>query len=234
MSPVKRLIGASSILLVPLFLGIGDQLRMAAEPPTGLGGVDPEYGVAEAAATLASIDEHRGLFLAASCVVLAAVLLAFPAMLAIWRLEVDRSPRWAWAGAILAALGIIGESVHLVGYFGLSLVFSAFHDPDVAAELFVATGFHPFVIALFIPFLLGVLAPIPQVVGLRRARVVPMWAAVAVVMGVPIMVVAGSTPVTSAATTILLVVGLLPAARAMLHLHDPATVQPSRTAVGAA
>jgi hypothetical protein len=223
MSPAKRSIGASSIVLVPLLLGIGDQLRMAAEPPTSLGIADPDYGVAEAAATLASIDANRGLFLAASYLVLLAVLLALPAMLAIWRLSVDGSPRWAWTGATLAALGIIGETVHLAGYFGSSLALSAHHDLEIAAELFVAVGMHPFMIVLFIPFLLGLLAPIPQAIGLRRARVVPLWAALAVVAGVAVMAIAGSTPATSAATTILLVAGLLPATRAMLQPHQPPT-----------
>ncbi|MFA9429200.1 hypothetical protein [Egicoccus sp. AB-alg2] len=235
MSSANRLIGGMSIVLVPLLFGIGDQLRMAAEPPTGLGSVDPDYGVAEATATLASIDANRGLFLAASYLVLLAVLLSFPAMLAVWRLSVEGAPRWAWVGATLAALGIIGQAVHLAGYFGLSLAFSAFHDLGVAAELFVATGVNSFLIALFVPFLLGLLAPIPQVVGLRRARIIPLWAALAVVAGVAVMVIAGSTPATSAFTAILLAAGLFPAARTMLRTHEPpATTHSVRTVPGPA
>jgi hypothetical protein len=220
MRPITRVLAGTSILLAPLLWGIGDQLRMAAEPPASVGIVNDGYGVAEAAATFASIDANRGTYVAASFVVYLAVLFAVPALLALWRLSVARAPRWAWAGAILAVVSVIGETVHLVAYFGLSQLLSAHEDLEVAAEIFVAAESNGLLLALIVPYLLGLLAPIPQAIALRRARVVPLWAAIAVVTGVVVLLVAGSTPISSALATVLLVGGLLPAARSVVRRRE--------------
>ncbi len=217
MGRTTRVIGGASILLAPLAYGISDQVRMVADPPTAVGLVG-EYGVTEAAATLASIEANRGIFLVASLLAYAAMLFTVPALLAIWRLSVERSPRWAWTGAVLAGMFALGQAVHLIGHFATSLAAAAAEDHTAAAELMLAVENEPLVLALFVPlYLLGLLAAVPQAVGLRRARVVPLWACLAVAAATVLFLVAGSTPWSSAAWMTLMVAGLTPAAAAMLR-----------------
>lgn len=233
MGKTARIVAGTSIVLAPLTIGIGDQVRMVADPPAsrGAGG----YGVEQAAASLASINANRPAFLAASYLIYLAMLLSIPALLAIWRLSVDRAPRWAWTGAVLATLYALGQAVHLAGYNAMSLVFSAHHDLDSAAEILVAGDSEPFLIALFAPlYLIGLLGVIPQAIGLRRARIIPLWAPIAVTAGLVPFLVLGSTPLVSALSTTLIVVGLAPAALTMLgHQTQPTPATATRAAATA-
>ncbi|MFA9446700.1 hypothetical protein [Egicoccus sp. AB-alg6-2] len=223
MGRTVRIVGGASIVLAPLLFGIGDQVRMVADPPTEAGIVG-EYGIEEATASLAMINANRATFVVASYLFYVAMLLTIPALLAIWRISVARAPRWAWTGAVLAMLFALGQVVHLVGHFAMSQVFAAHDDLTTAAELTLAAESNAFIMALFVPlYLVGLLATIPQAVGLRRARVIPLWATLCLVAGTVLFVVAGSTPATSAIWTVLLVTGLAPAASAMLRgAVDPA------------
>lgn len=217
MSRTGRIIGGVSVVLAPLLLGIADQVRMVADPPDGAGMVG-EYGVEEAAASLATIHANRPTFVAASYLFYVAMLLTIPAVIAIWRASVTRAPRWAWAGAVLGTMFVLGQVVHLVGHFGMSQVFAAYPDLQVAAELTLAAESNTFIMTMFVPlYLLGLLAAIPQAIGLRRARTIPLWASIAVGAGTVVFLVAGSTPVTSSLWTLLLVSGFAPAASAVLR-----------------
>jgi hypothetical protein len=100
----------------------------------------------------------------------------------------------------------------------------------------VAAERTPFVIALFTPFFLTLICPIPQAIGLRRARVLPLWACLSVVAGTVLFAVLGSTPWSTALWAVLVIVGYAPAAAAMLR-SVPASatagrplVQPAATA----
>jgi hypothetical protein len=224
MGKAVRILGGASIVLAPLLLGIGDQVRMVADPPAGLGIVG-EYGIEEATASLAMINSNRTTFVAAAYVFYLAMLLTIPALIATWRLSVARSPRWAWTGAVLATLFVLGQVVHLVGYFGMSEVFAAHPDLETAAELTLAAGSNAFIMALFAPlYLLGLLATIPQAIALRRAQTIPLWACLSVIAGTGLFLVTGSTPATSGIWTLLLVTGFAPAAVVMLRgdaIPDP-------------
>ena len=209
-----RVVLAASIVLAPLTFGIGDQLRMRAMP------ADQEAWSDFVAAMLESVAADSGLWTAASYTFYLAMFLGVAATIAIWRLSVARAPRWAWAGAILGGLGAIGEAVHLTAHFATLGAFASYEDRALAAELYMVLEEHPFAMALFVPFLLGIFALIPQAVGLRRARAIPLWATLALVGGlVTMMVAGGSTPLASAVFTVLAVIGLSPAALAMLR--DP-------------
>jgi hypothetical protein len=215
-----RITGAASILLAPLAFGIGDQLRMVSEPPAGGPGVggNPEYGVETIAARLADIQANPGPFEAAGWLVYAGTLLAIAALVAIWWLAVDRAPRWAWAAAVVATLGVIGQVVHLASYHALSQVLAEQPDLSAAATVMLAAEENAFFMALFVPFLIGVLlAGIVQIVALRRARVVPLWSVLAVVGGAVLMTAFGSRPWSSAFVTVLTVAAFAPAALAMLR-----------------
>jgi hypothetical protein len=164
------------------------------------------------------------LFIAAATLAYAGALLTLPALLAIWRLSVDRSPRWAWAGAVMATFGAAGQMVHVMSYYGLFLAAVRQDNHEAAAQLIVGAESTPFVLSIFAPFFLGLLCSVPQAVGLRRARVVPLWACLALVTATAFFLFTGSTPWSSAIWTVLLVAGFLPAAAAMLHGdHAPAS-----------
>jgi hypothetical protein len=194
MNRSTRVVGGAAIVLTPLVIAVADQLRMLAEGTSSAGVVNTEYGVDTVLADLAAIEENQALFTLSSALSYLAVPLAVAALLSIWWLSVGRSRRWAWAGALLAGAGALGTMVHILGYHGMSLAALGVADREGAAELMVAAERTPFVIALFTPFFLTLICPIPQAIGLRRARVLPLWACLSVVAGTVLFAVLGSTP----------------------------------------
>jgi hypothetical protein len=217
MARTAYVIGGVSIVAAPVLVAIADELRMAAEPPASEGLVDAEYGVDSILAGLQVIEQNRGLFTVGAVLSYAAVLVLVPSLLAIWRASVGRAPGWAWAGAVMAMLGVTGSMVHVTGYHGSTLTALDFADRTGAAEFMVALESNGFVIALYAPFFLALLCPIPQAIGLFRAKVIPLWACLAVVTGAVVSAVIGSTPWSTALAGVLFVAGLAPAAAAMIR-----------------
>lgn len=221
MGRTTRLIGASSILLAPLLTAVGYLIGIAIYPPTPGGPVNDEYDTDQALADLAAIDEHRGLYALSGALVLVVAVLTIPALLAVWRLTVDRSRRWAWAGAVLAASGVLGGAVHAVDP-GLHLVALETADRAAAADFLVVTSTHPYVVAIFLPVLIGFLAYPVQAVGLVRARIVPLWAGVVIGVGAVVLYLFGSTVWGVVGATVLLLAGFAPAATATLDRRSDA------------
>ncbi|MGY1915853.1 hypothetical protein [Blastococcus sp. SYSU DS0973] len=228
--------GAGSIVAAPLLIGLGDQVRMAeVDRSASAGMVDTGYGPEQAAQYLEQVAANSGAFAAAGALTYAGALLLVPALLTIWRLSVGGAPRWAWAGAVLAALGVLGHMVHLQGYYGTNLAVAPFADQPWAGELMIGLEGSPFALALFLPFLVGWLAFLPQAVGLRRAGVIPTWAAASVVVGTVVFLVVGSTPWSTGLWMVGLIAGLAPAAAAAVRRDatDPAGARAeARAAVG--
>lgn len=216
MRRTTRLVGSTSILLVPVLTCIGYLIGIAVYPPTPGGPVNDAYGAEQALADLAAIEAQRGLYTVNAALVMVVALVSIPSLLAIWRLTVRRSSRWAWAGAVLAGFGVIGGAVHSVDP-GLHLVALEMADRGAAADFLVTTSTHPYVVAIFVPVLLGFLAAPVQAVGLVRARVVPVWAGVAIGVGAVVLYLFGSTVWGVLGATVLLVAGLAPAAVAMIR-----------------
>jgi hypothetical protein len=158
------------------------------------------------------------------------VLLTLPAVLAAWRVAVDRAPRWAWAGAALAMLGVLGEMAHLTGYFAIQGIVSGELDPAIGATVMMATERDPLFLVLFAPFFLALLCVIPQAIALLRAKVIPIWAGVALLGGTAVMAVFGSSLWSSAAWTALMVAGFAPAAVVMLRGRPHARVPVAQAA----
>ena len=231
MGRTTKLIGAGAIVTVPVLMAVADELRMAAEGTFSAGLVDTGYGVESVVESLATIEANRGLFVLSSSLSYAAVLLMIPALLAIWSLSVHRAPRWAWTGAVMAALGVCGSMVHITGYHGMTLTALDVADRPAAAELIVSSATTPFVIALYSTFFLALLAPLPQAVALFRAGVVPLWACLSVGAGTVLFVVVGSTPWSSALVAVLVVAGLAPAALALLRSEPSGVAETSRHGV---
>jgi len=224
-----------SVLLAPILIAVGDQFRMLATASEEAGNLQ-EWGVEQAMADFLAIDAHRGAYETASWIFYAAAVMTIPALLVVWRLAVHRSPRWAWAGVALGVCSVAGQFVHLMGHFGANQVFSAQEDLEGAAQLLVDWEGNVFSMAVFAPYLIGLLfAPMVQAISLKRARVIPWWALVAVVVGSVLFAVLGSTPVVSTIWAVLLVAGFAPAAalaiRGRNEEAEPARVEQSMQVV---
>lgn len=227
MARIAQVVGGGSMVLAPLLAGTGGALAIASRPAESVGVVDTEWGVEAQLADLTTIAENEGLFALSGYCFYAAALLAIPALVSVWRLSVGRSPRWAWAGVVMAALGAVGQVVHL-GYWGQNLAGAGFSDQRAAAEFLVFLDGTPFVLATFVPFLIGLLAPIVQAVGLRRAGAVPLWAALSIVAAAVLALAVGNQQWNNAAVTALLVAGLAPAAATMVRRGPVDAVGSSR------
>jgi hypothetical protein len=234
-----RIVAAGSIVLAPLGFGIVDQLRMMSVTPADVGpavGAVEEYGLEQEVARLAEIQANPGFFTAAATLEYVMFFVAIVAFVAIWRLAVDRAPRWAWAAAGLSTVAAFGLVTHLSSYFGPSMVAAGQEDLTAAAAFLLAMGESPFMLALIVPFLLGtLLTPVVQGIALRRARVVPLWAPFAIVAGTLLIAMTGSQRWSSAIYSLLLVAGFAPAALAMLrrdHRSTPPSDLADRPAAG--
>ncbi|CAN5292896.1 hypothetical protein BH20ACT5_BH20ACT5_07470 [soil metagenome] len=233
MGPITRTVGGVSILAVPALILVADELRMAIEPEQTGTLVNTEYGVEWALADLAAIEADRGTFVFSAALSYAAVLLLVPLLLGVWRLSVARSPRWAWASAVLAALGVTGSMVHLTAYHGMSLAALEVDDRTAAAEMLVAAEGVPFVIALFAGFFISLIVWVPQAIGLYRSRVIPLWGAVAVGVGTVAWLAVGSTPWSTPVWAVAVTAGFAPAALAMLRGRVPSEAEPAPAATPA-
>ena len=233
MGRTTKLVGGAAIVTVPVLVAVADELRMAAEGTFSAGLVDTEYGVDTVVRDLATIEQNRGLFVLSSSLSYVAVLLMIPALLAIWRLSVGRAPRWAWTGAVMAALGVCGSMVHIAGYHGSTITALDVADRTATAEFMVAMETTPFMISMYSLFFLTLLCPLPQAVDLFRARVIPLWACLSVVAGTVVFAFVGSTPWSSALAGVLFVTGFGPATLAMLLRGPAGAVEPLRPAESA-
>ena len=217
MGRFERGIGAASIALWPLCFGVADGLRLIAigdGDQVGDGGVSRQQ---QAVAETGSVAAHLVLFQVVSWLFLAAALLTVPAALSIWSLSVGRSRAWAWTGVVMAMLGVVGQLVHVVVEFGLQQAYASGFDATAGFTLDQLLQHQVFVSVMFAPFFLVVLAPIVQAIGLRRARVTPIWAVGVVVIGSAVAVGVGSVNWSSAVVAVLWVAGTTPAALVLVR-----------------
>jgi hypothetical protein len=216
MARIAQVVGGGSMVLAPLLIGTGGALAIASRPPESAGVVDTEWGVESQLADLTTISENQGLFALSGYCFYAAALLTIPALVAVWRLSVQGSTRWAWAGAVMASLGVVGQVVHLA-YWAHNLAAADFDDRRAAAEFLVFMDGTPFVLATFVPFFFALLAPVAQAVGLRRARVIPLWATLSIALATVLSLALGNLQWNNAAVTVLMIAGFAPAAATMVR-----------------
>jgi len=217
MGRFAQTLGALGIVTAPMLVGAADELRMIS---------DDTSGEAEGAAQFEAIARNLDLFQGAAWLALAGALLTIPAVAAAWALSKDRSRVWAWSALVLGVLGVFGQVVHLVGYYAHQLLFATDVEPAIGARVGEALESQTYFAVMFVPFFFSLLAYIPQAVGLRRAKVIPLWAAIVVIAATVTFAVLGSTPLSSAVWTLGLVIGLAPAAFHMARPPVPA-LQPA-------
>ncbi|HSP59937.1 MAG TPA: hypothetical protein VLO09_02650 [Ornithinimicrobium sp.] len=206
-----RTLGALSLIAMPVVITAGDLLRLGVESQTTGDGSTLTSVVSQ----LEAVEENRVAWEIVSWSFYAGALLTIPMTLLLWHLAVGRAPVWAWVGGVLGACSVVGQVAHLMGYFGSLGALSTLADRDAAAAAHLALGQDLFSLAVFAPYLLGLLlAPAVQAVALRRARVIPLWAALSVGAGAALFAVFAGQWWASVAWCVGLLLGLLPAARA--------------------
>lgn len=209
-----RTLGALALIAMPVVITAGDLLRLRVESGSTGDGSTPTSVVSQ----LEAVDAHRGAWEVVSWSFYAGALLTIPMTLLLWRLAVGRAPTWAWVGAVLGACSVVGQVAHLTGYFGSLGALSSWADREAAAAAHLALGQDVFSLAVFAPYLVGLLlAPAVQAVALRRARVIPLWAALSVGVGAAVFAVFAGQWWASIVWGVGLVAGFLPAARATLR-----------------
>lgn len=103
---------------------------------------------------------------------------------AVWRLTVGRTRAWAWVAGVAASLFAFGQAVHLMSWQATIAALARSGLTGAQANAYTqATDGIAFFWVIFAPFLVGfVVAPALAAVALWRARLVPVWSFVAVLV----------------------------------------------------
>lgn len=203
-----RRLGAAATLAFPITILVGDFFRIRAEEGMFGDGDTVESVVSQ----LEAIEASSGSFAVASWMFYAAAILTIPMVLFLWRLAVDRSPRWAWAAGVLGACSVIGQIAHCMGYFAPIQAYAG-GDHELGAQALIALNSSAYGLAVFAPYLLGMsLFPPVAAIALRRAQVLPLWAMVAVLVGSVLFVSMAGLWWVTALWGAALIAGLAPAA----------------------
>lgn len=208
----RRIAGAIALLLAPLAVGVVRAAIPVEKPGSAAPGSD-------ALRTIADHADAQRLTIAAG--VLASLLLPF-AMITLTRLVSRRTPV---LGAVGGGLAIVGWAMVPVlvtlDVFGYEL--SRLGATASNAQVWDRVQGNAAIGALTAVFAVGhVVGTLLLAIGLHRGRWVPAWAALAIVVGDlihPVGAFAASRPLEVAAFG-LLVIGLAPAAAALVRLDD--------------
>ncbi len=213
-------IAAAGLVLGPLFLTLGDLLRRLVEPS----------GTPSAVAITEAVGDHPGAWLAAGLLAVAAAFCFMPGVAGLVASAHGRGARSTTTGAVLVGVGALASVGHLVAFYSPYALFDTAGTPGPELEaLDRASERYPLLITLIALFVVGLmLGSIVLLVGLRRARRVPVWAVVAAVVfvacgttnGIP----AGVLGVVAALAT------FIPVARSLTDGRHPAAAdhQPSQ------
>src|SRR5690349_14985367 len=129
------------------------------------------------------VSHAHGQFLAATVLTSIAALLLIPSGYGIARLVRQRSPRLATIGSSLVAAGAAGLAVG-VSIIGFTMGMLTAHDTALARQVYDIAAHDSFV---SIPFDLAPLFSIGMLVlavALIRARAVPLWQPILLILGV--------------------------------------------------
>lgn len=165
-------IAAAGLVLGPLLLSVADLLRKLVVPA----------GSSSDIATTQAVAQNGGLWLASAMLsVLGAYCFVFGTVGLIATAH-GRGSRVTMIGAVMVGFGAIAWIGHSLAMYAEYAWFVAADTPPAQIEaLSRVTDSYPLVAILIVLFMVGLtLGPIVLLVGLRRARRVPIWAVVAV------------------------------------------------------
>lgn len=222
-----RKLGAAATLAFPITIVVGDFFRIRAEKGMLGDGTTVESVVSQ----LEAVEANSGSFAVASWMFYAAAILTIPMVLFLWRLAVDRSPRWAWVAALLGACSVMGQIAHCMSYFAPIQAYAS-GDHELGAQAMIALTESLYGLAVFAPYLLGImLFPPVAAIALRRAEVLPLWAMVAVIVGSVLFVSMADLWWVTALWGAALIAGFAPAVQHGLRSASTANAAVQRPAV---
>lgn len=198
----------SAILLITgiLAFSVGDLVRRLIEPD----------GAPDGVAITGAVDQHPVAWLAAGLLALIAGICLTPSAIAFISGPGRRGSRTTTWGAAMIAIGAMASLGHAVAFYSPYALFAAAGTDDSQIRAIDhASEASALLIVLIVTFILGMmLGSIILLVGLRRARRVPIWSVIAAV----VFVACGSTAgVAAGAVGILAALGaFIPAARALV------------------
>lgn len=180
-NPIHTRIAATGLVLGPLLFTLGDLLRRLVEPS----------GTPSATQITHAVGQHGGLWLLAGLLSVGAALCFAPGVLGLIAAVRGRGGRTTTIGAVMVAVGAIASVGHAVAFYSPYALYDTAHTPGPElVALDRASESYPLLITLIALFIIGMmLGSIVLLVGLRRARRVPIWSVVAAV----VFVAAGST-----------------------------------------
>ena len=179
-SPSPRTFAATGLVAGALGFTVADLARRLVEPahPTSV-------TLAETAA------QHPAAWLTAGLLSALLPLLVLPGLGLLALTVQGRGARVVRVGAGLLGIGSVAASVHAAGYFGMYDVLARSGvAPSAVRAVDSASESSPFFVPFIVLFMAGMLlGPIVLAAGMRRARLVPVWAPIAAV----VFAVAGGT-----------------------------------------
>jgi len=206
-------VAAALLVIGPLAFTLGDLLRRIVVPA----------GSPSAVSITQAVSDHQAGWLAAGLLNLLAGFLLVPAALALIPVTGGRGARATTVGAIMVAIGSVAAAAHSVAFFSPYALYGKASAPDsTITAIDNASESYPLLLAVIALFMIGMmLGSLVLFIGLRRARRVPIWSVVAVV----VFVACGSTGGVAAGLlgVVAAVVAFVPAARSLLQ-PDAATL----------
>ena len=178
----RRTLAGLCMILAPLTVGASDLIRLSVEKG--------DLGTRE---QLTVIAASLSMWQAAMILNMLGVILSMPAVLGLLHLLHDRGAVWGHVGGGLYLIGVLGLAAHNAGYYGtLAAASAAGVDQDQAVRFVQAGETIPGNVVWLLTLLAGLLlGTILLGVGLFRARVVPRWTAVLMLLSVVVSFFAG-------------------------------------------
>ena len=184
-------IGALLLVIGPLAFTVADLLRRLVEPS----------GSPKAPAIADAVGDHGGLWLLAGLLSVVAALCLVPGVLALLPVSSGsttegRGSRLTTLGVAMVAIGGIASAGHAVAFYApYALYARANTSADALTALDDASESYALLVLLIALFIAGMmLGSIVLFIGLRRARLVPIWSVVAVVVFVACGTTGGVLP----------------------------------------
>jgi len=208
-------VAALLLVLGPLAFTLGDLLRRVVVPS----------GNPTAVSITQAVSDHQATWLAAGLLNLLTGFLLMPGALALIPASGLRGARLTTIGAVMVAVGSVAAAAHSIAFFSPYALYAKASAPAATVTAIDnASESYPLLIAVIAIFMIGMmLGSLLLFIGLRRARRVPIWSVVAVV----VFVVSGSTGgvLPGVLGVVAGMVAFVPAARSLVR--SEATTQPS-------
>lgn len=203
---------AAGLVLGPLLFTLADLLRRAVVPS----------GTPTPSQITSAVAGHGGSWLAAGLLSVASAICFVPGVTGLLLAARGRGARITVVGAVMLGLGALASLGHTVAFYAPYALYAKAGTPGPQLQaLDTASESYPLLTVLILLFIVGMmLGPIVLLVGLLRARQVPVWSLVAVV----VFVASGSTGgiLAGGIGLVAAMAAFVPAARSLLRAQDAA------------